>query len=368
MPGTAIWRDPGQIQPDAHVQLADMDVDGIDVQVIYPTRGISLSAAREVDLAVDIAHAYNDWLAEFCSTDPERLKGVALVALGDVGAAIKEARRAVEELGFIGVMMPTNVLDQDIGLRQFWPIYEEVERLNVGLAFHGGIRASQRMHGRFGRFIAVHTLAFPLECMVALTGYIYSGAPEQFPKLRIAALEASSVGPFPYGPDGRRVEIRGKIEAPLSRENRANLTSGQFYCAFELEETTCPTLRSESDRTSCFTPRTILTGTVWPTAVRTVTKRSDLTDSHKKRLLGENAQTGLRVQDWVFAGSRLRRVSGQAGKFFSGWSRPDSYSERTSRERIRLLCPQRRPLFGSRSHGADVDRLIESLTHRKPVH
>ena len=77
----------GKSNEDPRVQLADMDVDGIDVQVIYPTRGISLSAAREVDLAVDIAHAYNDWLAEFCSTDPERLKGVALVALQDVAAA-----------------------------------------------------------------------------------------------------------------------------------------------------------------------------------------------------------------------------------------------------------------------------------------
>ena len=60
----------GKSNQDPHVQLADMDVDGIDVQVIYPTRGISLSAAREVDLAVDIARAYNDWLAEFCSTNP----------------------------------------------------------------------------------------------------------------------------------------------------------------------------------------------------------------------------------------------------------------------------------------------------------
>ena len=50
----------GKNNEDPHTQLVDMDADGIDVQVIYPTRGISLSAAREVDLAVDIARAYND--------------------------------------------------------------------------------------------------------------------------------------------------------------------------------------------------------------------------------------------------------------------------------------------------------------------
>ena len=55
----------GKANEDPHVQLQDMDLDGIDIQVVYPTRGISLSAAREVELAVDLAHAYNDWLAEF---------------------------------------------------------------------------------------------------------------------------------------------------------------------------------------------------------------------------------------------------------------------------------------------------------------
>jgi len=195
----------GKDNEDPKVQLQDMDADGIDVQVVFSTRGISLSAMKEVDVAVDIAHAYNDWLAEFCATDSGRLKAVALIALQDVDAAIKEARRAVEELGHVGIMLPTNVLDEDIGHKRFWPFYEEVERLGVGLAIHGGIRASQRMHGRFGKFIAVHTLAFPFECMAALTGLIFAGVPETFPKLRIAALEASCG----WVPDGRGVRDPG---------------------------------------------------------------------------------------------------------------------------------------------------------------
>jgi len=178
----------GKRNEDPKVQLTDMDVDGIDIQAIFPSH-LSLAAEKETDLALDIARAYNDWLAEFCAADARRLKGVAMIALHDVSAAIKEARRAVEELGFVGVMMPTNVRDQDIGKREFWPFYEEVERLGVGLALHGGIRAAERMHGRFDSFIAVHSVSFPFECMAALTGLIFAGVPEVFPKLRMAALE-----------------------------------------------------------------------------------------------------------------------------------------------------------------------------------
>jgi len=158
----------GKRNEDPKVQLADMDIEGIDVQVIFPSH-LSLNVEKEADLATDIARAYNDWLAEFCAADPKRLKGVAMVALQDLNAAIREARRAVEQLGFIGVMMPTNVRDQDVGRREFWPFYEEVERLGVGLALHGGIRAAERMHGRFDSFIAVHSVSFPFECMAALT-------------------------------------------------------------------------------------------------------------------------------------------------------------------------------------------------------
>ena len=284
----------GKVNEDPHVQLEDMDADGIDVQVVYPTRGISLSAAREVDLAVDLAHAYNDWLANFCSVNPARLKGVALVALQDVNAAIAEARRAVEQLGFIGVMMPTNVLDQDIGHKQFWPFYEEVERLGVGLGFHGGIRASQRMHGRFGSFIAVHTLAFPLECMVALTGMIYAGVPELFPKLRVAALEASC-GWVPFLLDRMDVEFekRGSREAPLLKAKPSEyMTNGQFYYAFELEESTLPYVaqRVGSDKL-LYSSDYPHWDTSWPNTVRTVREREDITEEQKKQFLSDNVQS-----------------------------------------------------------------------------
>jgi predicted TIM-barrel fold metal-dependent hydrolase len=109
----------GKRNEDPKVQLADMDLDGIDIQVVFPTH-LSLNAERETAVATDIARAYNDWLAAFCAHDPDRLKGVAMVALQDINAAIREVRRASEELGLVGVMMPTNVRDQDIGKREFW--------------------------------------------------------------------------------------------------------------------------------------------------------------------------------------------------------------------------------------------------------
>ena len=63
----------GKRNEDPKVQLADMNIDGIDIQVIFPSH-LSLSVEKESDLAIEFARAYNDWLAEFCATDPRRLK------------------------------------------------------------------------------------------------------------------------------------------------------------------------------------------------------------------------------------------------------------------------------------------------------
>jgi predicted TIM-barrel fold metal-dependent hydrolase len=290
----------GKDNEDPKVQLADMDAEGIDVQVVFTTRGLRLNMCREVALAVDVARAYNDWLADFCSTNPQRLKGIALVALQDVDAAIKEARRAVQELGHVGVMAPTNVLDQDIGDRRFWPFYEEIERLGVGLAIHAGINSSERMHGRFGNFIAVHTVAFPLECMVALVGLIFAGVPEMFPKLRVGAME-SCCGWLPFLMDrmDEEFEIRGHREAPMLKAKPSEyLSSGRFYFSFEIEESMLPTVISRVGADKLlYASDYPHWDSSWPNTVKKFRGREDIPVADKTQILSQNPQNfyGFRV-------------------------------------------------------------------------
>ena len=66
---------------------------GLDVAVLYPSIGLGIMMREEMDpkLAAAIARAYNDWLHDFCQTDPKRLKGVAMLPLHDPNEAAKEA-------------------------------------------------------------------------------------------------------------------------------------------------------------------------------------------------------------------------------------------------------------------------------------
>lgn len=283
----------GKSNHDPAVQLADMDTADIDIQVIFPTSQLSLAHVRETALAVERARAYNDWLAEFCSADRQRLKGVAVVALQDIEAAIQEARRAVLELGHVGVMMPTNVVDQDIGETQFWPFYEEVEKLGVGLALHGGVHMAERMTGRFSSFIKVHTLAFPFECMAALTGLMYSGVPEVFPNLRIAALEGCC-GWMPFLMDrmDEEFELRGHREAPLLKNKPSEyLKSGRFYIGVESDEAPIPyvidTFGADKLLWASDYPHW---DSSWPHGTEAFLLREDISDTAKRQIMEENPQ------------------------------------------------------------------------------
>jgi predicted TIM-barrel fold metal-dependent hydrolase len=92
---------------DNIAQLRAMDKEGLDVAILYPSRGLFVLAVDGLDpeLAAAIAKAYNDWMSDFCQVAPQRMYGAAVVAPHDVSSAVEETRRIVIELGFKSILM-----------------------------------------------------------------------------------------------------------------------------------------------------------------------------------------------------------------------------------------------------------------------
>ena len=59
---------------DIPTRLSDMDKEGIDVAVLFPTSSFAVNGFMERDYAVAYARAYNDFVADVCKQSP-RLKG-----------------------------------------------------------------------------------------------------------------------------------------------------------------------------------------------------------------------------------------------------------------------------------------------------
>ena len=81
-----------------------MALDGVAGEILYPSQGLFYFRIADSALMSAIFRAYNDWIAEFCRTDPARLKGIAMINLDDIQDGMRELDRAAR-LGLAGAMI-----------------------------------------------------------------------------------------------------------------------------------------------------------------------------------------------------------------------------------------------------------------------
>jgi uncharacterized protein len=191
---------PGGFEPRA--RLAVMDAEEIDRAVLFPTLSAVLVAAMPDEaFAVALARGYNDWLAAFCRTAPERLLGVAQVPLLHVDAAVAEARRAVEHLGMKMLLLRPNPYGgRSWTDRAYDPFWACAQDLGVPVAFHEGTYPQAIPTAgadRFDSFFFQHVVSHPFEQQLACLSMIAGGVLERFPRLRVAFMEAGC-GWLPY--------------------------------------------------------------------------------------------------------------------------------------------------------------------------
>ena len=190
---------------DPASQIEAMDAEGLDMAVLFPSRGLFVLGLDSVDMigpdglepeyASAIARAYNDWLADFCGHAPDRMYGAAMVAPHDVDGAAAEARRCVDELGFRAIFLAPGCVN-----RRPWhdpaydPLWAEIERLDVPVAFHGGGQTYLRPDFSLevlDRLMMWHTFNQPLAMQFVAVCMCAGGVLERFPDLRVALLEGN---------------------------------------------------------------------------------------------------------------------------------------------------------------------------------
>jgi len=182
---------------DAEAQVMGMEMEGVDIAVLYPTSGLSLIAQDDLDpqLSLAVCQAYNNWIHEFTQYSPDQLKWVAMLPVHDVHLACRELVRCVRELGAVGSFIRPNLVNGRYWHSNYWdPLYTVHEDLNVTWGFHEGVSAIySRMiplygENRFYRHVASHWI----EMQQALIAMIIAGVFEFHPKLRVGFLEAQN--------------------------------------------------------------------------------------------------------------------------------------------------------------------------------
>ena len=182
---------------DPQAQLMGMEMEGVDIAVLFPTTGLSLLARDNMDpqLSLALCQAYNNWIHEFCQASPDQLKFVAMLPPHEVHLACAELLRCVTDLDAVGSFMRPNLVNGHYWHSNYWdPLYSLHEELDVTWGFHEGTGAwNSHMNvlygeNRFYRHVASHWI----EMQQALIAMIIGGVFEFHPKLRVGFLEAQN--------------------------------------------------------------------------------------------------------------------------------------------------------------------------------
>ena len=289
-----------ELATDPRERLKDMDRDGIERGVLFPSAGLYLPSVEEEAYAAALCRAYNDWLYDYCSADRRRLMGVGVIPVQDINAAVAETRRAVTELGFKAIFVrPNPVKGRTLDDPYYDPLYETLQELGVALMVHEGSGAFLPTAGadRFaGQWFFTHTISHPFEQMLASLGLICKGTLERHPELQVVFLE-SGAGWLPYWL--WRMDEHYEIlpfQVPWLKMKPSDYFRRQCYTSCEPDET-----RLGEVITAIGADRVLFASDYphWDAKLsgspQAVIDRADIDAASKRKIMGENAARLLRL-------------------------------------------------------------------------
>src|SRR5918994_5107265 len=279
----------------AEVWIKFVDEARLQAAVLYPTAGLALGLIQDPDWACVVARAYNNWLYDrYCTVD-SRLKGVAMLPVHNPLQAAAELRHAVLEQKMVAGMLPAvTMLNKGYGHRDFYPIYEEAQKLDVPLAVHGAV--SRGLGFDFLQTMSmIHTLEHPLAQMIQLTSVVLDGVFDHYPRLRMGFLEAGA-GWIPYMMDRMDEKFhidRKRKHFPLSKLPSEYFKAGHIYVTCETDEKIVDAVVREMGEDFLMYPTDFpheRPAGEFGNDITEFLKRTDLSDDAKRKILSENAK------------------------------------------------------------------------------
>lgn len=171
-------------------RLKHMDELGIDVQVLYPTMFIE-QVTDKVHWEIAICKGYNRWLANIYQQGQGRLIWICVLPLLDMSATLEELKFCKAN-GACGVFMRGLEGHRLITDPYFYPLYEEMSRLDLAVGVHVGNGNPQNIdlvsqYNGGGSF-----WKFRIPVIAAFHSVIMSEVPILFPQLRFHWAEAAA--------------------------------------------------------------------------------------------------------------------------------------------------------------------------------
>lgn len=285
-------------------RLLDMDVEGVDINLIIPGTWAPGSSALELRLAQSMHRAYHRYLRDYTSADTRRLKAVILAHAGDPEQSAKDIAELAGEDWVAGVwpVLPEGLPIDDPDLL---PIFAAMNDANLPIVHHSFFYEAPYFPGYrdvWGNAAFARTAAHVWGAQRLLGYVLISGLLDRFPNLRVGCVETGH-GWLPNFIVRLDKQIRfvsgGTIPPELEHTPLEFVEMGRVFCAIEAFEGPTITkgvidvlgedvLMYESDfpHPECMFPDSTDHVIAW---------KSEIGEDATRKLMGENAMRFLRL-------------------------------------------------------------------------
>jgi uncharacterized protein len=196
---TITWDDilPGSWDPEARLDV--MDDERLDAALMFPSIDLLAGDIIRPDVAAANARAYNRWMADFISVEPDRLYGMGVCPLQSVDAAVAEIAFLAEN-GFTGLTFrPERYNGLELYSAEMDRVWSAAEDHDLTVAVHGSFGSKMKSFARtrYSNQFYVHMVCHPFEQMASVMEVVASGILDDHPRLRVGFFE-SGLGWLPY--------------------------------------------------------------------------------------------------------------------------------------------------------------------------
>ncbi|MCS2159048.1 amidohydrolase family protein [Scandinavium sp. H11S7] len=181
-------------------RIADMDANGIDMQILSYSNSPQLLAPAE---AIPLTRDANDKLAVMVNAHPTRFGAFATLPWSDPQAAADELKRCVETLGFKGALLTGRPGDTFLDDPRYAPVLAAAADLNVPLYLHPGVPLPVVQQAYYSGFDPDVSARFSLfgwgwhcEPGVQLVRMMLAGVFERYPALQVISGHWGEMVPF----------------------------------------------------------------------------------------------------------------------------------------------------------------------------
>jgi len=184
---------------DLDARFRAMDTAGEGYVQIVNTANPPVEAVAAPAQALELSRIANDEMAELVARHPDRFAGAAAcVPMNDIDAALVELNRAIQQLGFVGVQIYTDVKGRPLDDPQFAPLFDRIAELDIPVLLHpvrGPDRADYPTEDT-SRFDTWRVIGWLYDTVSAMARLVFSGLFDRHPDIRIVTHHLGGFAPY----------------------------------------------------------------------------------------------------------------------------------------------------------------------------